>query len=208
MDGNLFFVLGIVLVIAAVLVAFGGIRGKDSFPASRPLMLGVAVVFVGLVAATMAFAVVKANHEQKDREDELAQEEEQAAPPANPGGQPQASGGGNQQAPEQGSATTLDVSSPQDGSLVFDPDGLQAEPGNLTVNYTNPSPVPHSFALATADGNVLDQTDEFAGGEQSISVTSLAPGKYVFFCTVPGHRQAGMEGNLTVGAGGATSGQP
>jgi plastocyanin len=208
MDGNLFFVLGIVLVIAAVLVAFGGIRGKASFPGSRAVSLGIAVAFAGLVAATMAFAVVKANHEQKDREDELAKEEQQAAPPENPGGQPQASGGGNQQAPEQGSATTLDVSSPEDGSLVFDPDGLQAQPGNVTISYTNPSEVPHSLALATADGNVLGQTDEFAGGEQSVDLTNLAPGEYTFFCTVPGHRQAGMEGTLTVGAGGQTNPSP
>jgi len=30
-----------------------------------------------------------------------------------------------------------------------------------------------------------------------VSVT-LKPGKYVFYCNVPGHRQGGMQGTLTV----------
>jgi len=35
--------------------------------------------------------------------------------------------------------------------------------------------------------------------QSSTSVSAdLAPGKYVFYCTVPGHRQAGMQGTLTV----------
>jgi plastocyanin len=40
---------------------------------------------------------------------------------------------------------------------------------------------------------------------QTGSVTINAPaGTYQFYCNVPGHKQAGMVGTLTVGAGGAT----
>ena len=46
--------------------------------------------------------------------------------------------------------------------------------------------------------NVLGQVQPFTNGKQSVSLNSLAPGKYVFYCTVPGHREAGMQGNLTV----------
>jgi plastocyanin len=210
MDGDFFFVVGIVLVLSAVAISFVGIRGSDRFPPSRGVLVGVTALFAAVVATTMAFAVVKSVDEQDKRNKEQAQEEAQAQPentgettPASPGGQPQASGGGNQQAP-QGAAVpseTLKVSSPSDGSLVYQPDGLEAKPGNLTIEYDNPSPVPHSIAVATANGNVLGQTTPAAGGTQTLDVTDLAPGKYVFYCTVPGHREAGMQGNLTVTGG-------
>jgi plastocyanin len=202
MDGNFFFVLGIVLVLAAVGLAFLGIRGADSFPPSRPVLVGLTGLFAAIVATTMAFAIVKANDEQDKRNAELAKEEQQAeggesTTPASPGGQPQASSGGNKQ-PAQPTGETLAVSSPSDGSLVFQPNGLTAKPGNVTITYDNPSPVPHSIAVATANGNVLGQVQPFTAGKQSVELNNLAPGKYIFYCTVPGHREAGMEGNLTV----------
>lgn len=208
MDGNFFFVMGIVLVLAAVGLAAIGIRGAGSFPGSRPVLVGVTGLFAAIVVGTMSFAVVKSKDEQDKRREELAKEEGTAqaeagqatapAPPS-PAGQPQASGGGNQQAPTTpAAATSLDVSSPDDGSLAFDPDGLEAKAGTVTITYSNPSPVGHSIAVATSNGNILGQTDIFMGGEQELTLDDLAPGKYVFFCTVPGHREGGMEGDLTV----------
>jgi plastocyanin len=212
MDGNFFFVIGGILVLGAVVISFVGIRGSEKFPPNRGVLLGVIALFVAVVGTTMAFAIVKSVDEQNKRNDELAKEQPSNSgetTPATPGGQPQASSGGNQQAPEPtggggnttsgaSTAETLDVSSPSDGGLVFTPDGLQAKPGNVTIDYTNPSPVPHSIAVATANGNVLGQVQPFANGKQSVQLTDLAPGKYVFYCTVPGHREAGMQGDLTV----------
>jgi plastocyanin len=219
MGGDFFFVIGIVLVVLAVLFAFIGIRGADSFPPNRGVMAGVVVLFVAVVGTTMAFAIVKSKDEQKSRNEKLAKEEQGPsnsgeAQPVTPGGQPQASSGGNQQAPQTtgggGATESLNVSSPADGGLVYQPNGLTAKPGNVTITYDNPSPVPHSIAVATANGNVLGQVQPFANGKQSVDLTNLAPGKYVFYCTVPGHRQAGMQGDLTVLAskGSAGSGAP
>src|SRR6266480_1451668 len=188
MDGNFFFVVGIILVGAAIALAFFGIRGSDSFPPSRGVMAGAIGLFAAVVATTMAFAIVKSNDEQKSRNEKLAKEEQQAA-----GTTTSAAG-----QPPSGAAQTLAVSSPADGSLVFQPNGLTAKPGNVTVTYDNPSPVAHSIAVATANGNVLGEVQPFAAGKQSVNLSNLAPGKYVFYCTVPGHREAGMQGNLTV----------
>jgi plastocyanin len=205
MDGNFFFVMGVVLVVAAVGLAFVGIRGSESFPANRAMLVGITALFATVVGVTVAFAVVKSVEEQDERTEELAKEEQEAggeaeAPPASPGGQPQASGGGNQQAPAT-TTTSLDVASPEDGSLVFEPNGLEAQPGSIDITYSNPSQVAHSIAVATANGNVLGETDIFAAGEESLDLTDVAPGEYVFYCTVPGHREGGMEGDLTVTGG-------
>jgi plastocyanin len=186
MDGNFFFVVGIVLVCAAVGLAFFGIRGSDSFPPSRGVMVGVIGLFAAVVATTMAFAIVKSNDEQRERNEKQAEEEQRAQAEA---GQPATSG-----AP----GISLAVDSPSDGSLVFQPNGLTAKPGNITITYDNPSQVPHSIAVATSNGNVLGEVQPFTAGKESVDLTNVAAGKYVFYCTVPGHREAGMEGNLTV----------
>jgi plastocyanin len=185
MDGNFFFVMGGVLVLAALVISFVGIRGSDWFPPSRGVLLGVIALFIAIVATTMAFAIVKSVDEQDKRNEELAKEE------------------GKTETTPAGPVETIDVSSPADGSLVFQPDGLQAKPGDVAIDYDNPSPVPHSIAVATANGNVIGEVQPFSGGKQALDLNDLKPGKYVFYCTVPGHREAGMEGDLTV-AGGPT----
>jgi plastocyanin len=202
MDGNFFFIIGGILVLAAVSISFVGIRGGDSFPPNRGVLLGVIALFAVVVGTTMAFAIVKSVDEQNKRNDELAKEQPSnsgESQPVTPGGQPQASSGGNQQPAQQPSSVeALSVSSPSDGSLVYQPNGLQAQPGNVEITYDNPSPVPHSIAVATANGNVIGQVQPFTAGKQTVALNDLKPGKYVFYCTVPGHREAGMQGDLTV----------
>jgi plastocyanin len=179
MGGDFFFVIGIVLVLAAVGLAFAGIR-SEKFPPSRGVAVGVIALFAAIVGTTMAFAIVKANDEQKSRNEKLAAEE------------------GTTTSGASGPVTALDVSSPSSGALSYSPNGLQAKPGNVSITYDNPSQVPHSIAVATSNGNVLGQVQPFTAGKQTVTLNNLAPGKYVFYCTVPGHRQAGMQGDLTV----------
>jgi plastocyanin len=187
-SGDFFFVIGIILVVAALLLAVLGITRTDRFPPNRAVMVGLLALFAAGVVTTMAFAIVKSNDEQDARNEKLAAEEPQ------PGGTP-------------ATGETLDVTSPADGSLTYQPNGLQAQPGNVTVTYKNPSQVPHSIAVATSNGNVLGEVQPFTNSSESVHLANLAPGKYVFYCTVPGHREAGMQGDLTVLAGGGKSGR-
>jgi plastocyanin/predicted small secreted protein len=70
-----------------------------------------------------------------------------------------------------------------------------ANAGQVTFDMPNKSPLGHDIALkgvGGAQGKVVPQ-----GGTSTFTVT-LQPGKYTFYCTVPGHEQAGMKGTLTV----------
>jgi plastocyanin len=83
--------------------------------------------------------------------------------------------------------------------LKFDqPTLTAAKPGKVTVVFTNPSPIPHNFTVQQGtSGKVLGATPTFASGKKTL-VLNLPAGKYTYYCSVPGHRQAGMVGTLTV----------
>jgi mono/diheme cytochrome c family protein len=69
MNETVFYVVGIVLVVAALVVSAVGLRFKD-FPASTPLLLGVVAVFAVLVGGTTVFAWRNAEDEEAHREAE------------------------------------------------------------------------------------------------------------------------------------------
>jgi plastocyanin len=93
-------------------------------------------------------------------------------------------------------ATTLKLAANPAGQLSYDTKQLSAKAGKVTIDMSNSSPVEHDVAVAQGS-QVLGQTPVFTGGSKSVALT-LKPGTYTFYCTVPGHRQAGMEGTLTV----------
>ena len=93
-------------------------------------------------------------------------------------------------------ATTLKLAANPAGQLAYDTKQLSAKAGKVTIDMSNSSPVEHDVAVAQGS-QVLGQTPVFTGGSKSVTLT-LKPGTYTFYCTVPGHRQAGMEGTLTV----------
>ena len=114
-------------------------------------------------------------------------EEEPAATPEATQEEPASGGGGGGEA--------VQVSSPADGSLKFEQSELSAKAGKVTFTYMNPSQVPHAFEV---EGNgVEEETEVITDSEASVTV-DLKPGTYTYYCPVGQHRQAGMEGTLTV----------
>jgi plastocyanin len=95
-----------------------------------------------------------------------------------------------------GSSKVLIAANPS-GMLAFSTTSLKAKAGKVTIDFTNQAPVPHNFTLATSSGTVLGATPTFSGGSKTLTVT-LKAGSYTYYCSVPGHRQAGMQGTLVV----------
>jgi plastocyanin len=109
------------------------------------------------------------------------------------------------QSSTQASASSGTSSAPEDlsieanaeGQLKFDKASLSAKAGKVSIDFTNMSPEGHNLTIESTSGEKVGATPTFQGGSKTLSL-DLKPGTYKFFCSVPGHRMAGMEGTLTV----------
>jgi plastocyanin len=119
-----------------------------------------------------------------------------SAAASKPAKSPKATTGTPAPASSPAAATTLKLAANPAGQLAYATKQLSAKAGKVTIDMTNTSPIEHDVAVAQGS-TVLGQTPVFSGGSKSVTL-SLKPGTYTFYCTVPGHRQAGMEGTLTV----------
>ena len=96
-----------------------------------------------------------------------------------------------------GGASTVDIAAPADGNLAFDQTDLTTKAGAVTINFNNPASISHDVKVEDSSGAELGGTELVAQGDATATV-DLQPGSFTFFCSVPGHREAGMEGTLTV----------
>jgi uncharacterized cupredoxin-like copper-binding protein len=95
-----------------------------------------------------------------------------------------------------GSAAVLDIEAAPTG-LAYTSKSASAKAGKVTLNFTNPQPLVHDVAIEDSSGKTIGQTELITEGTDSTAV-NLKPAEYTFYCTVPGHREAGMEGALNV----------
>jgi plastocyanin len=99
-------------------------------------------------------------------------------------------------------AATVNLAADPSGQLKYTQSKLSTKAGKVTIDFTNRSPLPHDVVLIdsasySTTAKALGKTPIFQGGSKSFTVT-LTSGKYSYYCSVPGHRQAGMQGTLTV----------
>jgi uncharacterized cupredoxin-like copper-binding protein len=82
------------------------------------------------------------------------------------------------------------------GGLSYTFASATAPAGKLEIDSQNKSSVDHDIAI---EGNGVNENGPVVkNGAVSKITATLKPGQYTFFCSVDGHRQAGMEGKLTV----------
>jgi uncharacterized cupredoxin-like copper-binding protein len=96
-----------------------------------------------------------------------------------------------------GGGSTLAFEADPGGELAYTTKSATTKAGQVTVEFNNPQSLTHDVAIEGPSGEVVGKTELIASGSDSTTV-NLKAGTYHFFCTVPGHREAGMEGTLTV----------
>src|ERR1700722_3436308 len=92
---------------------------------------------------------------------------------------------------------SLSLAADPEGQLKYNTGSLTANAGKVSIDFTNMSPLEHNVTIECSSHAVVGATPTFKGESKTLSVT-LKPGTYKFYCSVPGHRMAGMEGTLVV----------
>ena len=100
-----------------------------------------------------------------------------------------AAGGDN--SPVADGARRVDVTGT---SFEFDPAQVTVEAGEDIAIALTSGDVLHDFVIDELDVHVAADRGETAEG----GFRTDEPGRYTYYCSVPGHRDAGMEGTLVV----------
>jgi plastocyanin len=95
-----------------------------------------------------------------------------------------------------GEGTTLQLAADPGGAFKFDKKSLNAPAGAVTIDFDNPASLSHDVVIEQGDREIA-KSDVISKSTTTVTAT-LEAGKYVFFCDIPGHREGGMEGTLTV----------
>lgn len=146
------------------------------------------LVLVLSLIALVPFALAACGGDDNGDDGDEPAPADQAEQPAD-GGQDGGGGGG--------AATMVPVTADPGGELAYEEASLEAEAGEVTFDLTNESSTPHDVTIEDPEGNDVGATDVITGDTDSVTV-DLAAGEYTFYCSVSGHREAGMEGPLTV----------
>jgi plastocyanin len=116
-----------------------------------------------------------------------------ATPPAGGGG---GGGGGS----SSGGGATSSIKLAADSSdLAFDTDSLTAKAGNVTIDFNNPNDaIGHDVCVEAEGDDDLGCSKVVTGSSTTLDLKNLKAGTYTFYCDVDSHKEAGMEGTLTV----------
>ena len=99
--------------------------------------------------------------------------------------------------PIAASGGKLEIDANPTGALAFASTKAQAPPGMIEILSLNEAPIPHNIAIKDGGGKLVEGAVVQAGGTSKLNA-NLKRGKYEFLCTVPGHEEGGMKGELTV----------
>lgn len=93
---------------------------------------------------------------------------------------------------------TLEIPADPSGALAFASTRATAMPGSVEFKMPNESSVQHNIALRDEGGQIVQEGEVVGQGGTSMFTADLQPGKFAYVCTVPGHEEGGMKGEVTV----------
>jgi plastocyanin len=141
------------------------------------------MLVVGLLLAAMSFAACGGGDDESSSSGSEATATETATPTET--ATAEAGGGGE----------SVSLAAPADGSLKYDKTELSAKAGKVTIEFDNPSSVPHAVEI---EGNGVEEETKTITKDKASVTVDLKAGEYEFYCPVGNHRAEGMEGKLTV----------
>jgi plastocyanin len=218
-EPELFYWIGGALTLAALVVSAVGLK-SDNFPPNNKVLFGLIAVFAFLVVGSTTYAVVNARDEQEKHLAELEAEQEEAGAEELAAGETGTEGpitgdeGAAQEAGEEETAQAEESGSddvadggptnPQnvDDNAVamteyeFGPDQVSVAQGD-TITADNEGAIVHNLTIFDGDEELAGTEDVDPGSSGEVTA-DVDPGDYEMVCTIPGHADLGMVGEITV----------
>jgi plastocyanin len=187
-----YFVLGSILVAWGLSLAILGLLREDFPPGGSVgrVLVGVTVLLV-VGTLTALLATTEREHPREEAAAEAAELKKE---------QKDKSGGPSAEAPPapaspKPSAKTVPVTEKEFSIALAGSTSLKA--GSYSFDVLNQGKIQHDLTI-DGDGVKNKKTKLIDGGKSAKLSAKLKPAKYKFYCSVPGHEQAGMKVNVTV----------
>lgn len=182
-----YYVIAIVIAVGAIVLSAIGLTREDFPPtarAGRAVMAGMLLLVIGGVVALLATTHVE--HPREEAAEAAAEKAEEKTAEEGKTGQTGP--------PESGETVAVDE---EEFSVALE-GGDQLEAGPHTFAVTNKGKIEHDLAIEGGGLKAEPKTPLIDPGKTAELKADLKPGKYKFYCTVPGHEQSGMATDVTV----------
>jgi plastocyanin len=98
---------------------------------------------------------------------------------------------------ESDGGASVSLTANPDGELAYEESTLSAPAGTVTIEFDNPASIGHDVVVEDQNAEEITRTDVITQ-DTATAAGEFEAGDYTYYCSVDGHRDAGMEGTLTV----------
>ena len=118
-------------------------------------------------------------------------------------GTPDSSGGSSGGGATGGGSASVSIEA---GDIYFDPTEISVTPGG-TITLTNAGQLEHDFAVDDWGGVLIGPFTNGGSGDFTVPADAQVGDSFEFYCSIPGHKAAGMVGTVTIAEEGAGGGE-